>query len=767
MCSVSAIIGVAVGSGTVLLIAAVVLAVKIERRRHAGSMHLQEAASPSHQQVNLSASENDYAHTSRPLPLVRRNGRAASITAIWNTVPSGEWIQPQPEPGQTVNDDSMPSKAQRREAVPSSLNLQSLKALSSRQQARKCITVQENPPLPAITRSTDFIYPSNFVELPTINTPRQTPENSPNQPPSCVQIQKRQSGPRELPLTDKTSLTRRVCGISALLAPIQPLTPLPTFHTYLPEHFDSSSRTSKLSLARTNNFALGKMPTFPMRRGIGATIPSAEIQSFDFGFDAPPSSARIGIPPGRPTMQGLCSGITGISSITPSFDYGKAFSLEAAQASATADVFMSTGTIDWNVQSTNRSRHSPQNYGSSSDKRNFSSDMSSQLLRRPASVASSNLYQWAQKPAFALNRFSLRSNESRKEHEPRHSVRISNISITYKPNSKVEQMPEVEKEQLESTADEVKIPGMAPLEASKLVLQSRASRVEVQHSPSPLQDPCPSSPLSRHGNIFMGLHQESDVLVTAPQTPPSARNTMPNWPLSPQYASPAPPGSPSSVESKHQSSKASLDDIRKVIMTMRDIDLETDLLDTVGRSSMTADEEDINISRSNTASSFTLQIPDRPTTRAKQSYPAARRYGSSDFHLHPHTSGCITLSASHLSIGGCSIWEDMSVRGDSPEPELPELPPSPRADITPRQNCSPRGSQPLAPKIGMREYDPEASENHLFTSSVNGWIQRGPDTKPRNGILQMPQGKGLGLRVGERMLGLPGSLYDGDGFLEE
>jgi hypothetical protein len=111
-----------------------------------------------------------------------------------------------------------------------------------------------------------------------------------------------------------------------------------------------------------------------------------------------------------------------------------------------------------------------------------------------------------------------------------------------------------------------------------------------------------------------------------------------------------------------------------------------------------------------------------------------------------HSNSRITIghSMSIMSATGASIWEDASVRGDSPEPELPVL--EKYDDETPKAKA-------------MVDVDLETYEN---------LAGRDRGDRIRESKLTSPQGNGLGLRgLGNQVWGTPVSLYDRDGFLKE
>jgi hypothetical protein len=121
--------------------------------------------------------------------------------------------------------------------------------------------------------------------------------------------------------------------------------------------------------------------------------------------------------------------------------------------------------------------------------------------------------------------------------------------------------------------------------------------------------------------------------------------------------------------------------------------------------------------------------------------PAVRGGGTA---RQSHSRVTIGHSISMMSTTGASIWEDASVRGDSPEPELPIL--EDYNDETPKATAT----------VGV---DLEAYENFV-----------GQDRKDRarESRLTSPQGRGLGLMgLGSKDWGTPASLYDREGFLKE
>ena len=118
--------------------------------------------------------------------------------------------------------------------------------------------------------------------------------------------------------------------------------------------------------------------------------------------------------------------------------------------------------------------------------------------------------------------------------------------------------------------------------------------------------------------------------------------------------------------------------------------------------------------------------------------------GGSAAVRHSNSRLPIGHSISMVSTAGASIWEDASIRGDSPEPELPFLE---------------QYDQETPETTTKLDVDLEAYENFV-----------GQDRRDRVGESRLvsPQGKGLGLMgLGSKVWGTPASLYDREGFLKE
>ena len=797
MWSVTVIAVVAVTGAVGLLVVAVPLAVSIERRRHRKLMQQHGLSGRlSIHRPNLSVNENNYAHVPRPTTHVRRSGGHARLSNTWTTVPSEESIEPVLE--DIPVDEPLPPTAKWRKGIPSSLYGPAFHLPKTRRQKKiqKAIAMNQMPqsPLSAITEFTDSAPDTPITELPTEMTPRGTPDRAPKSPQLHVARTRAKTLSQDIP--DK-SFARSVSMTSTATAPVEDLPPLPTgFDTYKGQRPDFPRRISAASVETVaSSVLLFSSPS----KGTDIARSSANdgMQTFDFGFKE--KSARLGVPPGRQAMQGFCSGKTGIISVRPSVDYhnGRAISLETASHNhlKATDYLRTIDASSWDLQGRSHTRHSMQDCGSVLGKRDYlnqSVSASSRIMpRRPASVATGNPYQWDLKAAFSASRLSAGSLDTKKGHRRQNCVRISNLPIMDKMNSRVGQMPELQEEQ--SDPGQIQIPGLTLLEAGRPVLRARASLVDVTGSPSPLQNrpvliPTgarrPSSYRTSSSSLALA-RPDSDVFSTGqpePRTPDISRPRQ--WPLSPtppsniklnspspsnmQYESPTLPppinaanifprrsrlmgprnpptafhprtGSPSPIGNKAVPKRAP-DELRKSIMALRSMNSEGRLLDLPPNRNYSAiGEEDDDLSQSPTLNSL------------NSNYPRERRYGSQAFGARSKSG--ITRAPSGMSLGGTSIWEDVSVRGDSPEPDLPPMP----SPIIVLENVDKRSRQqlPQTPKSVQLPFpDPEAYEN----ISPMAW-----GNKQR---YQSPQGRGLGLKMGNALMGTPGSLYDGDGFLK-
>jgi hypothetical protein len=157
--------------------------------------------------------------------------------------------------------------------------------------------------------------------------------------------------------------------------------------------------------------------------------------------------------------------------------------------------------------------------------------------------------------------------------------------------------------------------------------------------------------------------------------------------------------------------------------------------------SPTSGSESTKASTAHKALNPTLQVPAPNAPRVSVSPSVASTLTVSGLHFSKSRSK-IAPSPSIMSTGATSIWEDASVRGDSPEPELPT------------------SSRLHSPEL----LDVEAYENFI------GQDKRSQQDRDRESRLTSPQGKGLGLlgvQLQGKVRGTPGSLYDRDGFLKE
>ena len=399
---------------------------------------------------NLSANENNYAHIPRPNSYVSfRTGRPSRVP-VWNSVPSEEDIAPEPEPAQRIDEDPLQPTAKRRKGLRNSLYGYSLNVPKTRRQKKipKAISMKQvsQSPLSAITEFTDATEPTILAELPTETTPRPTPDRKPASPPQ-LHVARTRAKTLSQDLTE-TPFVRSVSMISTMTAPAEPLPPLPTFDIYKSTRHNEPWRNSTTSLDTVGSSVLGAMLSSPIRGGDHNAISHDMdgMQTFDFGFDESRSAAKLGIPPGRQTMQGYCVGKNGITSIRPSVEYhgGRATSLESHnRLRALNDTFRTIDASDWNdVHIPARSvptrlRHSMLDYNSILGKRTCNDDpllSSPQMIRRPASVASGNPYQWDRKPAFFTLRHSAGSSEAKKGHRRQNYVRITGLPILEQRN---------------------------------------------------------------------------------------------------------------------------------------------------------------------------------------------------------------------------------------------------------------------------------------------------------------------------------------------
>jgi hypothetical protein len=118
--------------------------------------------------------------------------------------------------------------------------------------------------------------------------------------------------------------------------------------------------------------------------------------------------------------------------------------------------------------------------------------------------------------------------------------------------------------------------------------------------------------------------------------------------------------------------------------------------------------------------------------------------GSAAGVRHSNSRMAIGHSVSTMSTTDASIWEDASVRDDSPEPELPTL--------EEYNGETPKAKTML--DVDLKAYEDFGSQDRR--------------DRARESKFMSPQGMGLGLMgLGSQVWGTPASLYDRDGFLKE
>lgn len=159
-------------------------------------------------------------------------------------------------------------------------------------------------------------------------------------------------------------------------------------------------------------------------------------------------------------------------------------------------------------------------------------------------------------------------------------------------------------------------------------------------------------------------------------------------------------------------------------------------------------------SSSPNSQSTNLQIPPTNNQHVSAFPSTSSTFATSGLRFSKSRSK-IAPSPSTMSADATSIWEDISVRGESPEPELPTS-----------------SSRLSSPQSQLVDVDIEAHENFIGqdVDKVKGTRKDRDRDRIRESRLTSPQGKGLGLmgvQVQGKVWGTPGSLYDGDGFLME
>ena len=609
---------------------------------------------------------------------------------------------------------------------------------------------------------------------------------------------------RQSSTNNRLNFTRSVSmGSTASNAPDEPLPPLPTFDIYK-HRISQAGRTSTASIDTTGSSLFGTFMSSPSHAETDLTVPmlNSEMQTFDFGFADGRGSTGLGIPPGRQTLTGYCAGKSGINSIRPSVDFNAGRSVSTG--SAQQDSLQMIDARNWNPSpqfgfrlssrpASAATRHSMQDYRSILGRRDQYSELIDHAERvspppRPSSVPSRMEHQWDLKPAFAPARHSVGSGDSsRKGHKRQNCIRITNLPAVEARDNKVG-LPDLAEEQPEtSTTSKVKIPGLSLLEAGQPVLRARQYLVDVKGSPSPMQNRpilLPSRPRRstyyRTSTSPSGFPRpNSDVFSTAQPSPttPIMFQSARQLPLSPTpstsikmnsntpplHDSPTLPspikaghrrkslvkgprnlptsdhpsrtGSPSPGSQKY-AQKKTVDGLRKSVAMLRCKNSEGRLLDHSSRNyrSIGAAGGDDAMASNNYGTMSNLSL-----------FPTTDRRTSTAAFGQRRSKMSIAVSPSNMSVGATSIWEDESVRADSPEPDLPTLKPEMIAH------------KPRMPRMKIPYSDPEAYEN--VASHSKGFKDR---------KYTSPQGKGLGIVGPEgRVIGTPESLYDGDGFLKD
>ena len=600
--------------------------------------------------------------------------------------------------------------------------------------------------------------------------------------------------------------------------PHEPLPPLPAFEAHKYSR-DSRRKISTTSLDTIGSSVLGTVMSSPSHAEIDKTVPHSDLssgmQNFDFGFSERRSTARFGLSPARYTVQHSIN--SGITSVRPSVEWhtkrntGTTSTLQSEDSLQTIDAskWDSRLQVDQLRYSKQLKRHSIQDYSSVLGKRgqlegdamHMEDPFVQDVPPRPASVASSNPFRCNDRPPFSADHHSASSADSaRKRHRRQNCVRIKVLPGPDTRSARVEEMPQVEEEQAETTSGLTpSIPELSLLEASRPVLHARASLVDVKGSPSPLHNkPILLPTRSRHHTYYRTSESstgyprpDSDAFSNASSDTPDIDVTpAPPWPLSPtsltdirlnltpvspnasQRSSPTLPSpinfamsstrkslvkgprSPpqSGRSSRHASpspgsgrySKPAGAELRKSVMLLRSMNSEGRLLDQNGRTYRSIGEEPAMPSFGNLNGAL---------------FPLEKRLSSTNNLGKTRSRIGLTTSASAMSTGAISIWDDASVRADSPEPEIPVPKP---LDI--HQHPPQPQPQPQTPTPRLSVPYPGPAEGY---ENENTPINYGKRWGNRDRFISPQGNRGLGMRLGNAILGTPGSLYDRDGFLKD
>ena len=273
---------------------------------------------------------------------------------------------------------------------------------------------------------------------------------------------------------------------------------------------------------------------------------------------------------------------------------------------------------------------------------------------------------------------------------------------------------------------------------------------EYEHNSPMLPSPAYRNTTSSVGNIL--LPRKS--CIKGPRSIPLRQG-----PFSPSQPSRA--ASPSPIAPKFRNRTAAAgDDLRKSVMLLRRMTSEGKLLDRNSRIYRNIGEDPsqfstmTNLAMSPEPSSYNLAARAGSTTldgieENGSGTDIGKGVGGGSAGIRREPSKLQLLAPSHnsrMSLGGASIWEDVSVRGESPEPTIHVVVDSkfPMPPLTATSMVTSAGGAVMQRTIPIAQVpDPEARENHLS-------------------FHRTPQGKGLGL-----VFATPGSLYDGDGFLKD
>ena len=284
---------------------------------------------------------------------------------------------------------------------------------------------------------------------------------------------------------------------------------------------------------------------------------------------------------------------------------------------------------------------------------------------------------------------------------------------------------------------------LSPTPQNHVKLNQTPLALRFIEEPYDPESPVLPSPNLRSATLFVGASR-----VQEPRNLPASRRSSRT-------------SSPSPLISR-TTKKGSSDDLRRSVMLLRRMNSETrDKRDRISKLYRNIGHDHDLGSTPSVASVASLKSPrvdqldaGLPVTNRStvgSNLLSAERGSTNAFPLAfttiPRSKSKIYFapSPSMISNGDVSIWEDASVRGDSPEPDLP--PPSAKS-----RNLT----------LKATTTDKEALENfgRQDCKRDNG--------RTSGGNFHSPPGKGLGLMgLGSKVWGTPASLYDRDGFLKD